>query len=588
MPLSPICRRCRHRKVILGTSSEGRNVMTRWRFMATAGLAIAAMVLPSTNSRADDAILSGTVVSSSGEKMGGVTVSAKPEGGTITTSVFTDESGAYYFPPMPAAKYRVWAQALSYKAAKSSIDLPTTERQDFLLKPMQDFVRQLPGDVLLAALPGDTAEDFRMKTQVRKNCTGCHSASYPLQHKFDEAGWNAILDLMKHVNVLGNYLGPDHKGTPNIEFHQKELAAYLARARGPGESSMKIKLDPRPSGEAARAVFKEYDFPKEDGADTASNDGSDWSLGTPSELNGMVGAHDAQADFDGNLWITYSLPSYDTTIARIDAKTGAVQKFRLDDVTGFAAGTLDVDLKGHVWVTAPDGALRFDIEKETFTEFKSITYKNQHGTATVYGIAVDREGNGWWALMSQDLIDYSDIATGKTSELKLPPEPGIMENLTPEQRKMYETFVAPDFNAPFAWAQGPRRLGADKNGDFVWIGDSFGGTLGRIDIRTKEVTLVPLPNPEALQPYQVQIDSDHNVWTNLWSSDRIAKYDPSASQWTLFDLPTRGTETRYISLLERDGKLQVILPYYRTRKVAVMTVRSKQELEALKIRAGGQ
>jgi len=68
MPLSPICRRCRHRKVILGTSSEGRNVMTRWRFMATAGLAIAAMVLPSTNSRADDAILSGTVVSSSGEK----------------------------------------------------------------------------------------------------------------------------------------------------------------------------------------------------------------------------------------------------------------------------------------------------------------------------------------------------------------------------------------------------------------------------------------------------------------------------------------------------------------------------------------
>jgi hypothetical protein len=32
----------------------------------------------------------------------------------------------------------------------------------------------------------------------------------------------------------------------------------------------------------------------------------------------------------------------------------------------------------------------------------------------------------------------------------------------------------------------------------------------------------------------------------------------------------------------------VILPYYRTRKAAVMTVRSKQELEALKIRAGGQ
>jgi len=613
--------------------------MTLLQFMAVTALAVATTVLAVASGRADDVILSGTVVSSSGETMGGVTVSAKPEGGTITTSVFTDEAGAYYFPPMPAAKYRVWAQALSYETAKSSIDLAVGKRQDFLLKPMQDFVRQLPGDVLLAALPGDTPEDFRMKTQVRKNCTGCHSASYPLQHKFDEAGWNAVLDLMKHVNVLGNYLGPDHKATPNIEFHQKELAAYLARARGPGESSMKIKLGPRPSGEAARAVFREYDFPKEIDADIPSNDGSDWSLGTPSALNGMVGVHDAQADFDGNLWITYSLPSYDTTIARIEAKTGAVKKFRLDDTRGFAAGshgmardengmlwfntrsnvarmhgglgkidprseqlsvyappetmsgtagTLDVDLKGHVWVTAPDGALRFDIEKETFAEFKSITYKNQYGTATVYGIAVDREGNGWWALMSQDLIDYSDITTGRTSELKLPPEPGIMENLTSEQRKMYETFVAPDFNAPFAWAQGPRRLGADKNGDFVWIGDSFGGTLARIDIRSKEVTLVPLPNPEALQPYQVQIDQNHNVWTNLWSTDRIAKYDPSVSQWTLFDLPTRGTETRYISLLERDGKLQVVLPYYRTRKVAVMTVRSEQELAALKSRAGGQ
>ena len=33
--------------------------------------------------------------------MGGITVSAKPVGGTITTTVFTDEGGDYYFPPLP-------------------------------------------------------------------------------------------------------------------------------------------------------------------------------------------------------------------------------------------------------------------------------------------------------------------------------------------------------------------------------------------------------------------------------------------------------------------------------------------------------
>ena len=44
-------------------------------------------------------------------------------------------------------------------------------------------------------------------------------------------------------------------------------------------------------------------------------------------------------------------------------------------------------MNGNIWVTTPDGALRFDIKEEKFTEFKSNTYKNQYGTATVYGLA---------------------------------------------------------------------------------------------------------------------------------------------------------------------------------------------------------
>ena len=46
--------------------------------------------------------LSGTITSASGEKLGGVTVSAKRDGTTITTSVYTDEQGNYYFPPLEA------------------------------------------------------------------------------------------------------------------------------------------------------------------------------------------------------------------------------------------------------------------------------------------------------------------------------------------------------------------------------------------------------------------------------------------------------------------------------------------------------
>jgi hypothetical protein len=50
-------------------------------------------------------------------------------------------------------------------------------------------------------------------------------------------------------------------------------------------------------------------------------------------------------------------------------------------------------------------------------------------------------------------------------------------------------------------------------------------------------------------------------------------------------LPTRGSEVRYISLDERDGRTQVVLPYFRTRKVAVMTLRSEAEIQALKAQA---
>src|SRR5687768_1485029 len=105
---------------------------------------------------AADALLSGTIKSPSGEAMGGVTVSAKADGATITTTVFTDASGAYYFPPLPTGRYRVWAQALTFDIARAEVALNANGRQDFTLRPLANFVKQLPGDALLAALPQTT------------------------------------------------------------------------------------------------------------------------------------------------------------------------------------------------------------------------------------------------------------------------------------------------------------------------------------------------------------------------------------------------------------------------------------------------
>jgi hypothetical protein len=43
---------------------------------------------------------------------------------------------------------------------------------------------------------------------------------------------------------------------------------------------------------------------------------------------------------------------------------------------------------------------------------------------------------------------------------------------------------------------------------------------------------------------------------------------------------------RYVSLLEQDGKMQVVLPYFRARKVAVMSFRSEEDMAALKAQTG--
>ena len=155
-----------------------------------------ALMSPRTGSAAaGGVVLTGTVKSYSGERMEGVTVSAKGEGKPITTTVFTDERGNYYFPPLPNGTYRVYAQAQGYAAGRGQVELAgSNQRHEFVLKTMEDVAAQLDGDGWIAALPEDTPNHRKMKDVFVDNCTGCHIASFPLQNRFDEKGWAAILE----------------------------------------------------------------------------------------------------------------------------------------------------------------------------------------------------------------------------------------------------------------------------------------------------------------------------------------------------------------------------------------------------------
>jgi streptogramin lyase len=586
---------------------------------------------------AADQMLSGAITTAAGQKLEGVTVSAKLDGSTITTSVYTDSSGTYVFPPLPAGTYRVWAQALGFEASKGTVDLSAARRQNFALQQIADAerrFRQLPGELMVAGLPDATPQDAHMKKIFMNSCTACHSSSYVLQFRFDEPGWNKIIDLMKVVPNSGVHPGANAKPNMVIDRHQKQLAAYLARARGPGESSMKVVSRPRPSGESARAVWTLYDLPLNADAGIGTrynpNDGTDWALGTTSKLGQMP--HDGALGLDGTIYFTLNNPNRSGTIGKVDRKTGAVTYIKTEAKNGLAAPshgltrdadgnfwfdvnpgrralgkldtrsdtitvyqtpadmspvggavTMDVDGKGMIWASTPSGAVRFDPKAEKFTEFRSIIpARGPKGSGQTYGAAGDRDGNGWWAQMAMDTIVKGDVATGKSIEIKVPPVK--LDYISAEDRAFYDTVNDLTFSHPLPWSQGPRRMGTDKKADVLWVGNSYGASFTRIDTKTMETRIVPLPD-STMQAYHIAVDGKHNVWGNLWTSDRIVKLDPRTNAWTVFDLPVRGTEIRHIALLERGDQLSVVMPVYRTNQMGILTVRSEAEIAALKAKA---
>jgi streptogramin lyase len=582
--------------------------LTRTALATIMASGLAGMALP-TIGHAADVVLGGTVKSATGDKLGGVTISARANGSNITTTVYTDDQGNYYFPPLPSAHYRVWANAIGYDYSEGQVDLSAAKRQDFSLATLTDSegqLRQLPGDVLLNALPASTDSDKKMKQIVTAVCVGCHTPSFILQNKFDNAGWNAILTTMERTSIYGQY---NPSGTPNADIlnNQKELANYLTRIRGPGASELKITVPPRPTGDAAKVVYRDYKMPldpsRELPEDFAENDGYNWTYGTPSLLVPGMKDHDAQLDLDGNIWYTISTVNNQGTLGRLDAKTGVNTVFTIPGAGGLAANahgitrdpsgnlwfgpnagsgvlakmdpktqkmtiysppgptgmstTLDTDAKGNVWMSAPGGAMRFDPVTEKFQAFSDGTK-----TGFSYGLAVDANGNGWWSLFGPDVVAKGDAKTGQAASV-----PGV--------------YQAPAVKDVANGTLGIRRMGADKNGNYVWIADSYAEQMTRIDVNTNQVTKVP--TPAGFEPYHMQVDKDHNVWFNSAWADSVMRYNPTTQTYTRFDSPQRGSEYRYLSILERPGQpTQIVTPSWRTRQMTVMLLRSQADIDAVK------
>ncbi len=579
--------------------------------------------------------LHGVIRAANGSTVEGVAVSARAMGKTFTTTVFSDEQGRYVFPPLDDGRYHLWAQAVGFDRPSAELMLAAGREatQALVVTPIDDFTSQLSGAEWLDSLPEETFEDRRMKEIFRVNCTECHSPSVALMNRFDEQGWLAILDLMEQSTYTG-WLGGSTPPPGNYEagggiyrdrtirYHKAELATYLARVRGP-DSELDFKLQPRPTGDAARVVIAEYDIPVDRLGELAWHDGSNWSEGPGSGMHGaMGGLHDVIVDNDGNAWMTESAGNMRRTITKLETTTGQVTDFkltrgdgtrtrsshgigrdqngilwfdtngslgRIDPSTdmielftpprGMGSGvsvTVDADGEGKIWGGTRYGSIWFDPDTEEWKHLQNVTPAD----GFTYGMTGDADGNGWWTQFNAERVVKGDPRTGESTEFIMrPPWMADRENvMTPDDRRFYESVGALSWGGinSVPGAQAPRRLGADRNGDTVWVPNYLGMNLARINIRTHETTYYPLPING--NPYFVVVDKDHNVWANLLSDDRVVKLNPATEEWTIYQLPSIGCETRNIAVDDLRGDVWV--PCARTSRVARLQFRTRADVAA--------
>ena len=557
--------------------------------------------------------------------MEGVLVSARASDKSFTTSVFTDREGNYVFPSLDAGQYSLWVQAKGFEAGRARFALAGARvERNFALKPLEDvhqIVKQMSGVEYLASLPQSTPADRRMVRAFTTNCTGCHTASYPLQNRWDERGWGVLVDLMTVFPSSGvpppaMAPTPERPGNGMIAAYRDELAEYLGHARGATE--LAPKLLPRPIGEATQVVITEYDLPRTDGPNHFDN-GSDWAMGTPSRFIGRA-AHDVWVDSEGMVWMADDMVP-ERTFAKLDPRTGEVTNYALKDhenktigthsvvvddtdkVWGTAegnfvmldtktgqlkefarqagmaqsvGGTLDVDSRGNPWATSQNGAIMLDAATGKYTHYEAPPVDNELvcgpecGSWGTYGITIDRDDNAWFTQPGLDRIVKLDTRTGEMTAVYL--DPLDLSEVTEVDRERRRTVRAGQNSAP-PHHNAPRRNAADPNADVVWTSLYTADRLARIDTKTNELTEYPLPTPYA-SPYAAAVDKNGNVWITTMNHDALTKFDPTTEQFTEYRLPTLGTEIRHVQVDNRMDPPTVWAPYNRTNKIVRLQFRA--------------
>ena len=591
------------------------------------GLTVAALASPAMA----DPILSGNIKNATNQPLEGIPVSARLFGSSFTTTVYTDTAGEYYFPEMPAGKYRMWAQGVGFQDGIADLDLKgNVTKKDFQLGARVNFQIQMRGDEVWAAMPEATDQDKKMKVVFRMACMGCHSQAHSLKAKWDAKGYENIITVMSRITSAGyrhNYGDLVDTQPNNIMVHfKKPLAEYLAKAA----AEFKPYARPRPKGEETMVVIREYDTNQPGSGLPLWHDGSLWSEGTPSKLN-IKNHHsiDGTLDDNGDVYFSDDVNTNPfRTVGKIDWKTGKTTNIKVlrRDGSGLAANNHDIitDKEGMVWFgtegkmfkydpkTAkldsylpprgvPVGSMlaedplggiwspqsRLDSRTGEVQGFPLPITKTVEARTSTYGIAADQAGDGWLTMQSLDVLSHMDRKTGKVEAIKLP----VYQNpayalFTGDDRKIFEMGGGADFGGhgkPDSYAIRKPSAGPGPS-DSVWGPSWFTDSFVRVNIDTHDIKIYKSPY-DGGDPYQTIVDKDGMVWAIFTDGDFIARFNPKTEQWSRVDMPTIGADAHGLQVRTVRGRTEITVPYWDAGKTAKVQFRTKEEVNALKAAA---
>jgi virginiamycin B lyase len=487
-------------------------------------------LLPSAQVQA--ATIAGTVTAPDGAPFRGAFVQAQNTATKIMVSVLSSNQGRYKIENLPAGQYRLQLRAPGYGAEPvSGLALAADQiaSENFALKPGQigwNDISQYQGTVLFPAAQGNTL--LKGKDILVARCFACHAFQTRMaSFKRDTNGWRDRVNYMR--GAMHFFLDSQQ---PFTDQNADDVTAYIDLLFG--ENSV---LPPSPADmpaykslvrafpdEAMRIVYVEYDIPargRMPWSAAPAKDGSFWipyygAANRIGHLNPKTGAveefrvpnlgtaaiHSAVPAPDGSVWLSQQGGN---RLGRWDPATKTIAEFK-DSYTpgkeGVTSGgdkhTLRVDNQGRVWSTGRPLTM-FDPKSGKYTKFAEVP--------TAYGLALDKDGNCWFAEYTLNgQIGRVDAKTLKVTKWPLP---------TADAR--------------------PRRIQIEPDGT-VWFAEFKSGAIGRFDPKTETIKEFPLPGPEAT-PYALGLDRNGSVWYSSEHMDIVGNLDPKTGHVTEYPFP---------------------------------------------------